>query len=728
MARIDALIACIEASPSDGRTRQVAVGAGCLYRRRPVAAARRSGLRSLAVRAGGRLKSGMDRRFGGMRMDMSALATELGQMRVAPPDVGRACLYLPQLRAAHAFLTNTLTQLPPAGLGAAGFAFCRTALTDGKALSELAAILDEYAGWALLNRIDHLNQAGAVNPPTTLLQFYQREIFLANNPATAAADYLNNLTAFFNNYPATDHALTRLTLNFQQNLLEACTRIFLDRQTIEDMFDADHPGLTLTSLQRIKSSGSDFHKGGTQVLILTFAARSMKACVMWPMTFRLVYKPSDIEVDCLIAGDSAAINAAIPGFNLPQSLVEIFNALRLANAGAFPNAEPLRTYKVLPMQRMSAQPLGAPPFAGLRGLYGYIEYLSYETSGVSINNYYPFGSSDFLIFRTMDYQPIVTSFYRQLGQLLALACTFSLQDLHLQNVRVRNYQPVFIDLEISLTRQIADVSQTELFRHQGGIAGYQASPVWSWRTDPQTPANRPAYESLGQNQANETTQNRLLIVNPTRHVVEVEPFSLLAGLDDGLRLLNAGAAAGSFNAWWARLANALVRDLPYSTQDLTALRDSVYQSVLINQQPANTITASLGLRFNQDYPGYVPGAPPKYLVMQPGLLNADFLNLDVPIFYRRVDQLDIVESNGNAIPIPANVTIVINQVANQVPSNVGRNTYYAAAPTAIIRGDLANLPVGPTLANRINALQASVVANLQLAAAPIAPQFTFGPA
>jgi hypothetical protein len=662
-------------------------------------------------------------------MDMAALANELQTMHVVPPDVGRACLYLPQLRAAHTFLTNTMAQLPPAGLGAAGFAFCQTALTDGKALSDLAEILDKYAGFALQSRIDLLNAPTAAQPPTTLLQFYQDEIFSAPNAVNPAAAYLNNLTVFFNNYPATDHALTQLTLNFQRNIREACTRIFADRPTIAQMFDAGHPGLTLDSLIRIQSSGSDFHKGGKQVLILTFAATSMVACVMWPMTFRLVYKPSDIEIDCLIAGDSAAVNAAIPGFNLPQSLVEIFNALLLlpANALNFPNAEPLRTYKVLPMQRMSAQPVGGPPFAGLRGLYGYIEFLSYETSGFSIGDYYPFGSSDFLIFRTMAYQPIVESFYRQLGQLLALACTFSLQDLHLQNVRVRDYQPVFIDLEISLTAQINDVSQTGLFRGQGGITGYRTSPVWSWRTDPRTPDNQPAYESLTEDRGYETTQNRLLILSPTRHVVEVEPFSLLAGLDDGLRLLSAGANAGLFNAWWGRLANALVRDLPYATSLLTELRNSVYQfydDPLVVQQPAVTITNSIRTQFDQSYAAYVPGTLPKYLVMQPGLLNADFLALDLPIFYRRVDQLDIVESNGNAIPIPANVTIANNQVA----SNVGRNTFYAAPPTAIIQADLTGLPVGPTLANRVVALQASVVANLNIGAAPLAPQFAFGAA
>src|SRR5262249_15446988 len=156
------------------------------------------------------------------------------------------------------------------------------------------------------------------------------------------------------------------------------------------------------------------------------------------------------------------INAVTPNF-MAESLVEIFNALQAQQQAAVPNALPLPTYKILPVARMKTQPAGNPPFNQVPNLYGYIEYLAFEQpSGLSLFSYYAYGASDCVIFRTTAEQPIITDFYQRLGQLTALACTFSMKDLHLQNVRVRAYQPYLIDLEISLGEFIQNVTGTLL--------------------------------------------------------------------------------------------------------------------------------------------------------------------------------------------------------------------------------------------------------------------------
>src|SRR5262249_1124905 len=137
------------------------------------------------------------------------------------------------------------------------------------------------------------------------------------------------------------------------------------------------------------------------------------------------------------------------------------------------HALPLPTYKILPIKCMSAQKAGQDALAEVPNLYGYIEYLSYEGPDV----YYPFGTGDFTIFPLDEVgAKRITDFYQQMGEWVALACTFSLIDLHLQNVRVRRYQPYLIDLEVSLGEPIADVDQTFLFEslHRvGGIDGFK---------------------------------------------------------------------------------------------------------------------------------------------------------------------------------------------------------------------------------------------------------------
>jgi hypothetical protein len=656
----------------------------------------------------------------------AALAAELAQMGVTPVDASdpnRALLYLPELRATRTFLTTTLAQAGAGGLGA-GYAFCSAALTSPNLLQELSEVLDFFIGPAVIEEIDRLNPNRAAPAFPTLNQFYNT-IF---DPADAT--YVTNRNTFLARYPVTQAAVAQLARNFQNNIFLACRRIVDDKATIEHFFADRYPFFFLRSLQEIKSTGSDFHKGGKQVLILRFAAVYSDRDTPKVFQFRLVYKPSDLEIDCLIAGDSAAINAVIPNF-MAESLVEIFNDLRSRQSAA-PNALPLPTYRILPREYMRAQPAGNPPFAALPNLYGYIEYLSYDApSGFSAWGYYPFGSSDFVIFRSAGSRPKqVTDFYQQAGELLALACTFSLMDLHFQNVRVRGYQPYLIDLEISIGTYVTDALQTLLLSRAGGIGGFNgyelAGSSYQWIKE-QPYGMR--YETLSRDDETERFQNRLYKLNPTRHLVQVEPFTLIRGLSDGLTIL-ANAPGARFDVWWARLDNTLVRDLPYSTSEFRALRNQIFRDRPAGAWPA-TISVVINAQFVADYGTYVaslappaPPPPPKYLALAPNITNLDYQALDIPIFYRRVDQTNIVDSRGAAIPIPANV--VINGVAQ--PSRVGRATYYAAPLVPILRAQLQSI-TGPgnlgALARRTAGLRGQVLGALGRNAAPLQPAFAF---
>ncbi len=353
-------------------------------------------------------------------MDLNQLQAELSRLGVTlssnsdPANIAaalpgqrqyRASLYLAQLQAAETFFTTTLAQPLPIGLGA-GYAFVQTALQSPELLNSLALSLDLWVGPAVQQHIEANNFANYA----AYQNYFNNNILNLVN-----ATYNVNVAAFYVQYPITANAVQRITANFQANIREACERIIADRVNIQNLFIDQFPGLTLDSLKAIKSTGSDFHKGGKQVLILTFATSWWWGYIPWWSDLKVVYKPTDLEVDCLLVGNTAAVNNAIggPAFQA-HSLAEIFNARGAANPPA--GFEALPTYRILPRNPTSALPMG-PGGLPVRNAYGYIEHLGYDLTGsqVPYTNLYLYGASDFLIFQYQNEVPIITDFYHRMS-------------------------------------------------------------------------------------------------------------------------------------------------------------------------------------------------------------------------------------------------------------------------------------------------------------------------
>ncbi|HVB41891.1 MAG TPA: DUF4135 domain-containing protein [Streptosporangiaceae bacterium] len=600
----------------------------------------------------------------------------------------RASLYLRRLQATRTFLTNTLTQLPPAGLGA-NYPFFRTALESTALINALALELDQWTVPAVEKALSLLMPV-----PNSLVgyqNYFVNSILNANDLV-----FDGNVNGFFGQYPITDNALNQITNNFQQNIKLACERIAADLVPIRDLFIDRYPNLTLLSLKAIKSTGSDFHKGGKQVLILTFGARWWSGWQPKWFDLRLVYKPADLEADCLLAGESAAVNQATGGVFMAQSLVEIFNAQVLANPGA--GTELLPTYRILPMHRTSVA-VGAP--VPIRAAYGYLEFLAYEEAfGYGATRFYSWGVSDFLIFHNQPEQPIIERCYRQMGQWLAIASTFSLGDLHIENVRIAKYLAYLIDLEISLTEAFAGVGQTLLLSGAlGGINGElndaEEFVYVVTQTNTGTPTQRIDFNRV---YIDKYFQNRLYAMRGlVRKLVPVNAYYLFTGLRNGMNVMRAVEQANGFNAWFARLNNVLVRVLPVGTQDWILSRRNIYVNAVRGLPPptvlanvmAQELRAELTIRFN-NYLGN-PTPEPEFMVLAAPASATDLQNFDIPAFYHRIGTSDLLDSSGNVLAVPAAVT-----VDNPAPppatvalmTNVGRLTYYAAPPTA------ANVRVG----------------------------------
>jgi Domain of unknown function (DUF4135) len=620
----------------------------------------------------------------------------------------RASLYLQHLNAARNFLTTTLAGPVPGGLGA-GYPFVAQALADPQLLDDLAGNLDHWICPAVEQAMNAALAVPPPNPTTNYTQWFDNDILDPNNVVYAA-----NVTAFFNAYPIADNALTRIRLNFQANIKLACDRIIGDKAEITALFSDRYYGLYLSALTGITSTGSDYHKGGQQVLVLTFATRTFGG--YWPLasTLKLIYKPADLELDCLIAGESAAVNRAVGG-GVPfmqASLVEIFNTQAANNPGV---VEQLPTYRILPRNPTSPY-VGVGPVP-IRQAYGYIEYLDYSLTGETLSafNFYPLGASDYLILQSQNEVPIIEKFYRQAGQLLALAVTFSLFDLHIENVRAKTYQPHLIDLEISLTSTTNFVTDTLLLFTLMGTAtgGYdgsvRANEDWIYTFVPFLNPPAPPQEHLNQVFLTKVYQNRLYGQRPDRRIVPVCVYYLLQGLQNGMNTLRAAQQAGAFAAWFARLANVLVRVVPLATSDWNQVRQQIYADALALAPPpppplalAPTIAEQVRRKLTAMWNAYgVAATPePKFAALTAPQVPLDLANFDIPTFYHRIGTTDLLDSMGNTIPVPAQITVynaAIPPAPVVVNTNVGRVTYFAAPPTAarIQNGQVADLTGAP---------------------------------
>ena len=286
--------------------------------------------------------------------------------------------------------------------------------------------------------------------------------------------------------------MTTVTKHHQDNVALACQRVHTDWNAISEAF---FPGNPIEELLEIQTTGNDFHKGGKQVLILTFLLKGPTSGRFKDTNSgRVVYKPSGVEIDCRLVGDSDIVNNIAPqGYHQDESLTELINGfVTAANpTRAEPEgftSKPLPTYRILPYNRTSVPES-----------YGYIEFLTHDPPnpkhvgqftmasdvGKSAMSVRPADAprSDWLITDPSAAQV----FYHQFGGLMAMAAAVSLSDLHVQNAIAHACQPHLIDLEEALKRPMKTAEET-------GITTWLEAdfdPVGKVLDDPERPQERP---------------------------------------------------------------------------------------------------------------------------------------------------------------------------------------------------------------------------------------------
>jgi len=456
--------------------------------------------------------------------------------------------------------------------------------------------------------------------------------------------------------------------HFRDNILTACKRVLSDWDALGKMF-VDREGQRLDQLTEITSTGSDFHKGGQQVLILSFNTEPDKK------QLRIVYKPSDLEVDCLIMGDTRALEKAGLGDFQEESLMEILWLMKTPQDVPpydFPR------YKILPRNPGSRLERDGNGHLPIRTSYGYLEFLEYGDSQRQLSR----ENKDTLCKR----------FYTILGQLAAVACTFSLSDLHIENLIAHQYTPYLIDLENSLTRPIDQLSATEMTTgvivNGGAIDGVLLEDVVpTVISDSAKQIDMSTYYRPGKNRL--WTDKTALI-----GVAEYGQF-LVEGFRNTMESIHLTYERKRFNDWFTRLKRgAIVRIVPLGSNQLHDILISTFSSQKRAEDVRPALEKKMMAELAAAYQTWKAAIDsnktpiswetfPRFLCLQPQYVIDDLASYDVPVFYFQLSTGNVMDSHGRQIVI--STTIDINKDAKPVGSLLKRATFFFTPPLDYIQ-------------------------------------------
>ncbi len=580
----------------------------------------------------------------------------------------RAILYYDFVERAHTSLTTGRIKQELSRVGG-GYQKVEPALTKPGLLTDLCNILDEYI-------VDAVN-ADLQQSKATYGQYFE----------SVLKNYPNSVANFLKKYPNTAQALVKINTYFEQNILTACGRILNDWGYLQGMF-VDQKGNFLDQLIDIRSTGSDFHKGGQQVLLLTFSTKPAGPSV------RIVYKPSDLEVDCLITVNTQAVNIFRPDFQ-QASLMELLNGLVKTYANQALIQFP--TYKILPISPGSQLQRDTAGRLPLRNSYGYIQFLEYD----GIN---PFLEDDGTCLR----------FYTLLGQLTAVACTFSLSDLHTDNLIVHQHLPYLIDLENSLTRLINHLSDTELIADRATAGGAIDGVVLT------------KHLCVGDDNAKQIKdqeryyrgKNRLWQDPQTLIGTTMYSKPMLQGFTSTMDLIRLALQSGNpFDPWFTRLKQgAIVRIVPLGTNAFEETHRYLFSPKNKQDIPV-AARQEMERHLSNGYDNWakVPATTfPLFLCLQQQYVIDDIINFDIPVFYHQLNTQDVLDSHGTTITVPDIVTIgsASKPVRTLLPQP--RATLFPNPPLDTVQNvQLGDINHGNTSPTQVNALSGEFRATVE---------------
>ncbi len=587
-------------------------------------------------------------------------------LRITVPEAWRADVFRPELE--HARLTFDAY--------AARHAKVATALADKALIERLAITLDDYLGPCIVADVNGFARTRFQGQNITEAMYLQYIAACLQGgadpyrpsaitmPTPTAQGVWTGIEPLFERYPLMRYMLTTMTEQYINAVLRCCDRLLEDWADIGTFFF----NTALATLTEIKGTGSDFHKGGQQVFLLTLLDTANA-----PQ--RLVYKPSDVERDFRVVGDTQALRGvlnhlhavAAKGVTLGNllnnpggSLVEMVEAFAAQDQVSIP----VTKYKILPVHPGTS--LQARPSGGydIRQSYGWIEFLSSTLQDKDCPN-----------------TVALADYYQTYGAMLALAYVFQITDLHQENVIVHSRRPYLVDLEMAYPGFIELPTGTGLgdaYKRFGVTVLRRSVDGWN--------SHRLSYERPG---VEEPAQNQPYL-SGVAHV----PGPKDAGTVLGVFNRTVGLIVNhpnDFDAWLANASGVIARVAPFGTDDLLlclrTLNNPSNQSAasrpdevrLRTQEWARDSPIGGGLKGwgDQFVAGTANMATPfelylQFYGLQPlfafwlhGQTAEDFLHGDVPAFYQRVGQAQALDSCGEPIAVDFGRAVLATASADQ---------------------------------------------------------------
>jgi hypothetical protein len=526
---------------------------------------------------------------------------------------------------------------------------------------------------------------------------------------------MSGVEAFFRRYPLIQHAVATCAQNFRDNIILACQRIYVDWKAIGNVF---FPENRLEKLINIKSSGSDTHKKGKQVLFLTFQFVGGGAGL-------LVYKPSDVEMDYRLVGNTTRYQ-----LDSCQSLTELIN-------GYMDNRLGLPTYRILPRNPGSALIEDEHThILPIYNSYGYIEFLSHQPKADETGQPVDFTLAELLSDWVTDNPEDIKKFYKQLGGSMAIISVFSLCDLHNDNIIVHNKQPYLIDLENAFAKPITgfdDVlkdglkkfilpDKDEPINYSEGKVTLKIPNI----EDPDAWKKKPAKNRIFLQAANGTIQ----IAEPTGYALD-----LIEGFVNVMETLRAHWFDINL-PWLENTRMCVARTVVFPTTEYYRYLDKFYRDVKANPiakgykdldrfknwfNEAQSAYAHLMTGYYSEahgvlgiykaWPyekkttgGYIAAAPIYALRTWENEFK-DYFNCDIPAYYHRLDSSELINARGEK------VNIRVGMFINPDP---GRDYYFPKSTWDIVESQLQELGNPDKRKNRVNECATLIKQWLQL--------------
>ena len=567
--------------------------------------------------------------------------------------------------------------------GTHAFSQMKSAFDDKSLLKDLAEILDEYVICGVAADLDRCRDKLASEQPNNDLSklidldkpisptIGKANLIADDRTAIIAYDNyfnwfilpqqvkqngkdLSGIRAFFERYPMVEHAVETMRDHFIHNIQEACDRLAKDWRHIHSIFFPKVKKPKLTQLYQIITTGSDFHKGGKQVLILKFQTTA---------GFRkLIYKPGDIELDYHLLANTDGIRTQQNwGLGSEKSIVEITNEF-------LDDDFKLPTYRIFP-RNPGSQLKMVDNRLPISDSYGYIEFLSNAPKADNWGNpqdWKPDTQSDWVTEQQAD----VHRFYRQWGRFLAMGQLFSMSDFHLDNVIVHSLQPHLIDAEISFTGPMDDVTDTLAFNAGTGSLGSIKNQSPQSKRDRSNPQNANLYLAEGAAMVGHVPAKNRLYLSSNLRIQKVDVRSNVLHLIKGY-MEATGAYVDKSNrekliSWLNRrniqhvIARFTPKETPYFAQLLRMLYQPKFCSesvpkrrVDFDREPFrmfrdNIIKEWTDALQEPDHKKW-PKPRPNYAIMNSDHVFKDLLDCDIPAFYHQLNGHELLNSRGEAV-------------------------------------------------------------------------------